>query len=164
VNVWFDVDPCGLDFCERSPHRIVNEAVLAVDPARAFELIASDRELGAWLHDFVACRWTSDPPHGVGSTREVTLKALCVQERFIAWDPGERLTFAITASTLPLMHRAVEDLQLTKVGPAKTLLRWTVHYDLRPWVRPFHVLPRAVFRGLFAQSAKNIARYAAEHG
>ena len=162
--MWFDVEACGLDFCEQSPHRIVNEAVLAVEPARAFALIASDRELGAWLHDFVACRWTSDPPHGVGSTREVTLKALRVREKFIAWEPGERLTFTFTASTLPVMQRAVEDLQLTQVGPAKTRLRWTVHYELRPWVRPFHVLPRAIFQRLFARSAENLVRYATEHG
>ena len=162
--MWFDVDACGLDFCERSPHRIINEAVLAVEPARAFELLASDRELGAWLHDFVACRWTSAPPHGVGSTREVTLKTLSVQEKFIAWDPGERLTFTISASTLPLMNRAVEDLRLTRVAPATTRLRWTVHYELRAWVMPFHALPRAVFRKLFARSTENVARYASEHG
>jgi Polyketide cyclase / dehydrase and lipid transport len=162
--MWFAVDPCDLDFCERSPHRMVTEAVLPLDPGPAFDLIASDRELGAWLHDFVACRWTSDPPHGVGSTREVELRMMRVRERFLAWDPGERLTFTFTASTLPLMKRAVEDLRLTPLGPARTRLRWTVHYELRAWAAPLDGIARIVFGRLFARSAENLVRCAAERG
>jgi Polyketide cyclase / dehydrase and lipid transport len=162
--MWFDTDPCDLGFCERSPHRIVTEAVLPLDPARAFEAIASERELGAWLDDFVACRWTSDAPHGVGSTRRVDLRMLRVKERFLAWDPGDRLTFTITASTVPLMRRAVEDFRLSPLGPGRTRLSWTVHYELRGWASPFDAIARAVFGRLFRRSAENLTRYAAEHG
>jgi hypothetical protein len=160
--VWFDLDACELDFCERSPHRIVNEAVLGVDAASAFEMLASAEELGAWLHDFVACRWTSAPPHGVGSTRVVDLRLFRVNERFIAWRPGERLTFTLTATSLPIFTRAVEDLELSPVTAGSTRVRWTVHYELPPWMRPLNFLARAIFGPLFARSVENMTRHAAE--
>jgi hypothetical protein len=162
--VWFSLEPCELDFCERSRRRIVNEVVLPASAASAFELCASGEELGAWLDDFVSCTWTSAPPHGVGSTRDVKLKLLSVRERFIAWQPGERLTFTMTATTLPVFSRAVEDLQLTALGPNETRVRWTVHYDVPRWARLFHPVMRAVFKRLFARSAANLARYARERG
>jgi hypothetical protein len=158
--VWFDLDACELDFCDGSPRRIVNEAVIGLDAARTFVMLSSAEELGTWLHDFVACRWTSAPPHGVGSTRVVDLKLLSVKERFIAWQPGERLAFTITATSLPIFTRAVEDLQLSPVGADSPRVRWTVHYELPRAMRPFDFLARAIFGRLFARSAENLSRHA----
>jgi hypothetical protein len=160
--VWFPLDPCELDFCGRSPRRIVNEAVLPLDAARAFELIASGEELGAWLQDFVSCTWTSPAPHGVGSTRDVKLQLLSVTERFIAWQPGERLAFTMTGTTLPVFSRALEDMQLTALAPDRTRLRWTVHYDVPAWGRLIHPVTHAVFDQLLARSAVKLTRHAGQ--
>jgi hypothetical protein len=160
--VWFALDPCELDFCERSPRRIVNEAVLPLDAARAFELIASSDELGSWLQDFVSCTWTSPAPYGVGSTRDVRLRLFSVTERFIAWQPGERLAFTMTATTLPVFSRAVEDLKLTPLAPDRTRLSWTAHYDVPPLARPVHPIMRPVFDQILARSVVKLTRHAGQ--
>jgi hypothetical protein len=140
----------------------VNEVELALDPARAFELCASAERLGAWLEDFVGCEWTSAAPHGVGSTRDVTLKLLAVTERFLAWQAGERIAFTMTKTTLPVFSRAVEDMQFVALGPGRTRLRWAVHYDVPWWARPAHPVTRAVFQRIFARSAAKLVRVAGE--
>ncbi|HEX7666208.1 MAG TPA: SRPBCC family protein, partial [Polyangiaceae bacterium] len=87
--MWFPVQPSGLDFCAWSSQRFVNRAKLACSAARAFDILAEDTQLPRWVHDCTSCRWTSSPPYGVGSTRNVALKGgLTVREEFIAWDPG----------------------------------------------------------------------------
>jgi hypothetical protein len=140
----------------------VNEAVLPLDAARAFELIASSDELGAWLQDFVSCTWTTPPPYGVGSTRDVKLKLFSVTERFVAWQPGQRLAFTMTATTLPVFSRALEDLQLTPLAPDRTRLRWTAHYDVPAWGRLVHPVMRPVFDQILARSAVKLTRHAAQ--
>ena len=160
--MWFAVEEAGLDFCEKSPFRIETEAVLDVDPDRAFALITNGAEQGRWFADFVACRWTSGEPYGVGSTREIELKLLTVKEKFIAWEPGKRLAFSIYGATLPMVKRMVEDLQLSSIGPNKTRLQWTAHYEPRTFIRPLHPIARGVFGKMFTKSAAGLTRYASE--
>jgi hypothetical protein len=160
--MWFDVEEAGLEFCEKSPYRIENEAVLAAPPERAFDIIVNGREQGRWFADFVACRWTSPEPYGLGSTREIELKLLTVKEKFIAWERGKRLSFTFTGMTLPVVKRMVEDLRLSPIGPNKTRLVWTAHYEPRAFMRPFHGIARGVFGKLFSKSAEGLARYSSE--
>jgi hypothetical protein len=157
----FALEPCELDFCERSPRQIVNDIDLPLDAARSFELCASAEGLGSWLEDFVACTWTSAPPPGVGSTRDVKLTLLTVSERFLAWEPGRRLTFTMTATTLPVFSRAVEDLQFTALSADRTRVRWAVHYDVPVWASLAHPVTRAVFNRIFGRSSRRLERVAA---
>src|SRR5262245_28257465 len=75
-SMWFPLEPTELDFVDRSKHRFENEAVIDAPAERVFELLSDGERMGDWFTDFVACRWTSPGPHGVGSTREIQLKAL----------------------------------------------------------------------------------------
>jgi uncharacterized protein YndB with AHSA1/START domain len=160
--VWFDVEEMGPEFCERSKFKLVNESVMPVSPARAFEIITDGDSMGRWLVDFVACRWTSADHRGVGATREIELKMLTVRERFIVWEPGKRFTFTAWGMTVPLVHKFMEDLQLREIEPNKTLVTWSVHYEPRLLVRPLDPVLRSVFGKLFARSAERLAKYAGE--
>lgn len=161
--MWFDVESVSLGFTESSPHQIVNDAVINASPARVFEILATAEGQTEWFKDFVACRWTSDAPHGVDSTREIELKLLTVKERFLVWCPGERLTFAIYASTLPLVAAMVEDMRLSPSHGGATRLEWTVHYRPTMLMSPFHPVARAVFGQMFAESTRGLATYANAH-
>jgi hypothetical protein len=159
--MWFDVEPSDLGFCESSPHRIQKVATLPCDAQSAFRVISSGADLPKWLEDCVGCRWTSAEPYGVGSTRDVELKMLTVRERFLAWEPGVRLAFTVEATTVPLVKRLLEDLQLVEVRPRETRLTWTLHYEPRWFARPIHPVARRVFDGLIGRSAERLPGYIA---
>src|SRR4051794_23537239 len=98
--MWFAVEAQPLRYTQTSPRVLENVVTIDATPERVFEVFATAENQRDWFQDFVACRWTTSEPHGVGSEREIELKILTVKERFLAWEPGKRLTFAIYASTL----------------------------------------------------------------
>jgi len=157
--MWFYVDPVDIRYVERSPHQFQNEARLSVPPERAFEIVALDEGAPEWFKDFVACRWTSDPPYGVGSTRDIELKLLTVKERFLVWDPGKRVSFCLYASTLPIVDQMLEDMTFEPSGDGGTRFVWTVHYTPSSLMRPIHGVVRKMFGGMFKASIEGLRRY-----
>jgi uncharacterized protein YndB with AHSA1/START domain len=158
--MWFQVRPTDMSYTLSSPFQFRNEAVIQAPPERVFEILSTGEEQHKWFKDFVACRWTSAAPHGAGSTREIELKALTVKERFLAWDPGKRLSFCIYACTLPLIAEMVEDMQLEPAEGGATRFRWTAHYTPTLPMRLIHPVARIVFSSMFRASTEGLRRYA----
>jgi uncharacterized protein YndB with AHSA1/START domain len=157
--MWFDVEPSEIEFTETSRFRIENDAIINAAPERVFQIFATGEAQEEWFQDFVANRWTSPEPYGAGSSREVELKMLTVKERFLSWEPGKRLAFTITAITLPLVRRMVEDLQFEPLGD-RTRFRWVVHYEPTLVMRAVHPIARAIFGKLFAATISGLTDYA----
>ena len=157
--MWFQVRPVDLSFTKSSPFQFHNEAVIRAAPERVFEIMALGEEQRVWFKDFVEVRWTSAPPHGVGSMREVELKTLTVKERVLAWDPGKRLSFCIYAITVPLVSAMVEDLELI-AEDGGTRVRWIVHYEPSLVMRALHGPVRSKFGEMFRQTLEGLTRYA----
>lgn len=161
--MWFELTPTDLSFIDRAPFHFDNEAIINASPERVFEIVATGESQSAWFQDWKGERWLSDPPRGVGSTREITLKALSVKERFVAWEPGRRLSFTIYAITLPLVQEMLEDLRFEPMGEGRTRLRWRAYYTPAPLMRVVHPVARRIFGGMFSASAGGLTTYAARH-
>jgi hypothetical protein len=158
--MWFDAEAVPLSFTESSPHRIQNTAAIDASASRVFDILATAERQRDWFVDFVACRWTSPEPHGVGAEREIELKLLTVKERFLAWEPGRRMTFHIHAITLPFVKAMVEDMVIESTGERSCRVTWTVHYRPSLLMRLGHPLGRAIFGRMFRGSLEGLARYA----
>jgi uncharacterized protein YndB with AHSA1/START domain len=161
--MWFEMQSVGLEFLDASPFRIDNEAVANAPARRVFEVMATGEKQPAWFPDFVATRWTTPAPYGVGSERDVEMKTLTVRERFLIWDPGKRLTFSMFGITVPLVSAMAEDIRFEPLGEDKTRIVWTVHYRPRLLMRAVHPIARSIFGKMFAGAAQGLARYATEH-
>lgn len=161
--MWFPTTPTELDFTTSSPHKLSFDAIVEATPARVFDIFAKGEAQESWFQDFKAVRWTSREPHTVGTTREVELKLLTVKERFVAWEPGARMTFSVDAITLPLVKRLMEDLQFEAVGEKGTRFVWTVHYEPTLVMRPVHAVVKMVFTRMFRASLDGLVKYAAAH-
>jgi uncharacterized protein YndB with AHSA1/START domain len=161
--MWFDVEAVPLSFTESSPHHIEASALIDAPPARVFAIMATGEGQKEWFQDFVACRWTTPAPHGVGAEREIELKALTVKERFLAWEPGKRLAFTIYGITVPLVTAMIEDMTFEAVGERATRLVWRVHYRPSLVMKVIHPIGRAIFGEMFRSSAEGLARYAKAH-
>ncbi|MFT3774979.1 MAG: SRPBCC family protein [Minicystis sp.] len=126
-------------------------------------MFATGERQTEWFQDFVACRWTSPAPHGVGSEREIELKLLTVKERFLAWEPGKRLTFHIHAITLPFVKAMVEDMVMEPLSDRSCRVTWTVHYRPSLLMKLGHPIGRAIFGKMFKGSLDGLAKYAKAH-
>jgi uncharacterized protein YndB with AHSA1/START domain len=159
----FALEVQDLSFTRTAPFKFENEAILDAPPERVFEVIATGESQSTWFQDFVGIRWTTPPPYGVGSERDVELKLLTVSEHFLAWEPGKRLAFTIRSMTLPIVDAMVEDMVLEPVGADRTRLLWRAHYRPRGFMRPFHPVLRLVFGQLFTESTRGLVAYVAAH-
>jgi uncharacterized protein YndB with AHSA1/START domain len=161
--MWFQLQPAELDFVERAPHRFRAEAYVHAPAHRVFEIVAGEA-MERWLPEFVALRWTSPEPFGEGTTRQLDLRLLSVKERVLAWEPGRRFAFTITAMTAPLLVQAVEDVHMEPIAARVTLLRWNVHYTT---IAPLALAQPLMKRALalpWKKAVNEIAAYALERG
>jgi hypothetical protein len=161
--MWFELEAVPLSYCETSPYRIENSVPVEASAARVFEILATGERQEEWFQDFVAIRWTTPEPHGVGSEREVELKILTVKERFLAWEPDKRLTFHVYANTLPLVKAMLEDMRIEATGERTCRFTWTVHYTPSLLMKLVHPVGRMIFGKMFRASAEGLARYAKAH-
>jgi uncharacterized protein YndB with AHSA1/START domain len=161
--MWFALEVQDLSFTQTAPYKFENEAILDAPPERVFEVFATGENQRTWFKDFVGIRWTSPASSGVGAERDVELKLVTVSERFLAWDPGKRLTFTIFQMTLPLVDAMVEDMVFEPIGDGKTRLLWRAHFRPRGFMKPFVPILQAVFGQLFTQSIRGAVDYIATH-
>jgi len=163
--MWFNTKPSDVSFADSAPHRIAAVAEIQTSPQNVFDIFATSDHQNVWMKDFKACRWTSEKPHGVGATREIELKALTVKERFLIWEPGNRLMFSVDAITVPIIDQMVEDMRFESLsGGNATRLIWHVHYSPARMATPIHPIARAVFSHMFTSSAKNLANWVKSRG
>jgi hypothetical protein len=157
--MWFTVRPRELGYVVRAPCRIEVDAELAATPAVVFGILSNGKSMRHWLADFVSSRWTSAPPHGVGSTRELMLKTMALRERILAWDVGERLTLSVYGMTAPLVREMVEEISLSPSGDGGTRIRWGLYYAPSLSLRLLHPLARAVFDKMLRDSVQALRGY-----
>lgn len=157
--MWFHQVPRDLDW--DAPYVFRNEADLALSADEVFAIWADIDQWPKWFSDINRGTWTTEPPYGPGSERTVELKTLSVKERFLAWDPGKRYAFTMTACTLPLTWSIVEDYRLE---PTETGCRfvWVVKHDLRWYFLLSSPIVRMVFGKMFRDATASLERYCAE--
>jgi uncharacterized protein YndB with AHSA1/START domain len=155
--MWFACIPRDLDW--KAPYVIRNEAELDAPPERVFDVWADIDEWPKWFSDIRKGTWDTPPPHGAHSRREVVLNLLSVREQFLAWDPGRRYAFTMTACTLPLAHSIVEDYQLEALPGGRSRLVWEVRFDLRLPFVPLSPVVRFVFGKMFRDATAGLVTY-----
>jgi uncharacterized protein YndB with AHSA1/START domain len=106
--------PVTLESFEDAPFLFTANAVLPHTPAEAFAELADPARWPAWFPLMRSAAWTSAETSRVGAEREVAMRLFGrFQERILAWEPGARFAFTMTASASPLVDRMGEDYRLT---------------------------------------------------
>lgn len=162
--MWFAARSLDMDFAAHTPHALTYEVELPDSSDALFALLADAARWPEWFAEMQRVQWLTPAPHGRGSERIAHLDLLSVRERFIAWEPGRRMTFCGLAMSLPLAEALVEDYQLTPIGPGWTRLRWSVHYQLRPIFRPLHRPIRWFFDRMFRAASAALVDYVVRNG
>jgi uncharacterized membrane protein len=100
-----------------------------------FAFVADFPNNPRWQRGMRSCRWTSPPPHGVGSTHEQEARFLGKDVRntfrVTAYEPPARVGFESTTGSFPIaVIRMVEAL-----GPARSRFTEEVEGDAKGFYR-----------------------------
>lgn len=159
--VAFPLRDATLDLARTAPSSYSNSAVVGADPHTVFEIFADITSWPDWFRGFHRGIWTSQLPWGFGSTRDVTVGVLRVSEVMVAWEPGERFAYAMTAINLPLVDAMLADWRLTGRPDGTTLVQFDIHYRIRRALSPIHPLIRKAFESTPRNGIADLPAYVA---
>jgi uncharacterized protein YndB with AHSA1/START domain len=153
--------PQTLDFFERAPLRVTESATIAAPPLRVFSAFADAPSWPKWFPLMHTAKWVSKEIECVGAEREVALYGLgSYVERFLAWEPGKRFAFTMTASSSPLADAIAEDFKMSPVRDgAATRIAWTLAADPTRVGRALRFGLEATMRQVFLRSGKQLEKY-----
>lgn len=132
-------------------HNTIRQPIAA--PAGAvFGCLADGPAWKEWLGIHV--EWTSPEPHGVGTTRTVTVNRQTIHETFLAWEDGRRFNFRFDASTLPVSAFA-EDYEVIPAGESACEVVWNYAFE---WSGPLGSVGARVFAAGFELNGRRALR------
>ncbi len=99
-------------FYDTAHTRYQASRVVRAQPDEVFAALADTPAWPTWFPGITGARWTSEAPHGIGSTRSVSLGPITIDEEFIVWEPGQRWGFTFVSTTIPLMKAGAELVEL----------------------------------------------------
>lgn len=142
--------PRDLSFADTAPARAEGAAVVAVTPAEVWAVLVDHAGWPRWFSGVKACRSTSEPATGIGSTREVVLSGGArFQERFIAWEEGALWAFTATEMTPGGFRSLVERVTIEAIDAGRTRVTYRMAFDPSLLLKPLApLLTRAVGRNL----------------
>ena len=159
-----DMEPMTLAEIETAPFRVHKTARFEASPNALFARMVDPRSWIEWFPLMYRADWVTQKTNGVGAEREVALRVFGkYRERMLAWEPGERFAFTMTASTSPLVKRMAEDWRMSREGNG-VRLDWTVGGYPTTVGRMGAPALRAVLSRLFAGGRAKLEKLLRERG
>lgn len=150
--------PETLAFADRAAWSFSATADVGATPEEVFAALADAESWHEWFPLMGGARWTTPAPHGVGSERTVRVGPATVEERFIAWDEGERIAFTFTGANLPIAKAGVEVVELSPSGTGTTV-RYTMALEPPGPLGPLRALVAPGVQATLRQALKGLDRY-----
>ena len=158
--------PCrrvGLDYLTTAPVRFSNSVDIALTPDELFGVLARADTWPRWAKVITHVDYTSPEPHGVGTTRTVTMRGgLLADEEFLAWEPGRRLAFRFNAASTSALEAFVEDYTIVPTASGSALT-WALGQSLSGPSKVLAPLTRPVTDVVFRRFLRNLRELTA-HG
>jgi hypothetical protein len=146
-----------LDFLERAPKKWTFEEEVAAPQDEVFAAISADPSTWTWFPGLSQGSYDSDPPHGVGTKRQVKMTGTTYKETMLAWDPPSRWAYRVDESSAPLAHALVEDWVIEPRGESRSAVRWTFAIDPKPLFKAGGLAAGAVMGRLFKKAMANLS-------
>lgn len=146
-----------LAWADRAPLVVESTGTVAGTPEEVWAAILDYPRWAAWFPQIAECHATSDPPTGVGSTRDVTLKGGggTVAERFIAWDEPSVWAFTATSGP-PVFTSIVERVTIEPLDDDRSTVTYRMALAPRALLLPLLKLGRGRMAGILATALANL--------
>lgn len=133
LQKWHDYDPFHEDDYRQLPFCVVTRRTVAAPPDAVFDVLKNIDAWPRWVKAIRHGAWTSPEPHGVGSTRMITMKnGIEIDERFVVWKPNKAMGFVVVRATVPQLRSFGELYEITP-HPRGCIVQWTFSVDAKPW-------------------------------
>ena len=156
--------PVGVEYLGTAPVTATLRQTIPASAAATFRGFEDPDSWPRWLDPIDEVVWTSPPPFGVGTTRDVIGRAGTISEEFFAWDDGHRMSFFFTATDVPIFGAFCEDYELVPTGDDECVLVWRYGFECRGVFRLVQPLVAAVFKRMGTRALGQLAEYMREHG
>ena len=130
-NALHQLRSVDLEFLDTAPVRFVYEAELPATVEAVFAAISADPSTWLWFPGLADGRYESAAPHGVGTTRAISLEGTVYRETILAWDAPTRWAYRVDESSVTTFDALAEDWVMEPRGDV-TVLRWTFAVDPQP--------------------------------
>jgi hypothetical protein len=147
-----DLEPVDAQYALEGPnHRELRQAV-DVPAATLFNCLADGEAWHDWLR--ISVDWDTPEPRGEGTRRTVTMRNQRIEEYFLTWEDGRRMTFRFDRATLPVKAFA-EDYFCRTTGASSSELVWSTAFE---WAGPLPSVVGPVFATAFALNGRRALR------
>ncbi|MFT4569768.1 MAG: hypothetical protein ACI8TX_001901 [Hyphomicrobiaceae bacterium] len=152
-------------FFDTAKRRFKATVEMSATPEKIFTIFEDAHAWTVWAPPITHVAWTSPRPYGVGTTRTVSMAGgLIGEEKFIAWQPGQRMSFRFTNTNIPTIAAFGEDYQLEPRGNGRTAVTWMMAMEGRGLAGD---LPLALFGPVMGASLawmlRRFGRYVESH-
>jgi Polyketide cyclase / dehydrase and lipid transport len=148
----------GLDFLKTAPVILEFAAHVRAPQSTVWSVIGADPT--TWTPWFPGLRegaFTSPPPYGVGTKRQVKVRGVGrYKETIVAWDEGSRMAYRVDSTSLPIARALLEDWVLEPDGADATTVHWTFAIDPTPIFRVSMRLSPNTIGGVFRKAMHNL--------
>ena len=149
--------PEDLAFLERAPKRWDFDEPVDAAPETVFAAISADPSTWTWFPGLSRdAGYKSEPPHGVGSIRQVSMAGTTYKETILAWDPPSRWAYRVDECSAPIARALVEDWTISPAA-AGSIVRWTFTIDPRPMFRATGPAAPAAMGSVFRKAMRNLS-------
>mgnify|MGYP006105797463 FL=1 len=150
-------EPVGLDFIDRARVVAKVSVSLKASPAQVWQVLNDTDRWPEWFDGMKTARVTSAEWDGIGSTRQVKVGPLTIDEKMVAWEPEQQWGFSVTDSNV-IGWVAKRMLEVVDNEPAGTgsLVTYTGAVDPVLWLRPTSSLLKKKFTAAWQTSLPNI--------
>jgi carbon monoxide dehydrogenase subunit G len=156
----YECDRVDLDFIDRAPFRFVSTVDLAITPEQLFEVLADETSWPHWATVITDVEWTSPEPHGVGTTRTVSMRGNIVgHEEFLSWEPFSHMAFRFNTTTSNAITAFAEDYRVVETAQG-CHLTWVMAIEPSGLAgRVGMLVGRPVLAWMFQRFLHNLRRY-----
>jgi hypothetical protein len=152
-----ELTPMRLDDLDRAPVQIRGDAHVDATPDAIFDEL---RDPSLWFPMMRRSVWHTGATSGVGAVRDVDIALLgAFRERMVAWEPGARCAFTMTATSSPLVEQMAEDWRMARDGDG-TRVSYLIAARLVPRARAIGMPMKLVTGRMFALGFRRLAKRA----
>lgn len=125
-------EPVDAEFIDSARFRFSNSVDIPATPEQLFEIFADADAWPRWARVITRVEWTSPPPYGPGTTREVhMLGGLVGREVFLDWETGRHMSFRFTECSTRAVTAFAESYDVRPTADG-CRLTWTLALSGKP--------------------------------
>ena len=143
MSDYFECTRVGVDFLEQTRNVFAAIELVKATPGQIFDVFEDAQAWTEWALPIRKVEWTSPPPYGVGTTRNVHMMGGMIgYEEFVAWERGKRMAFTFAGCNRNVTRSFLEDYRVTDLGNGSCRVEWYMAMEANGFSRHAMFLTR----------------------